>query len=169
MAITKRPGVTSFGAAGYVPILVTVFFSIIMLLPLGSVAITATMPHLVLISSFYWLSARPILLPYGACAAIGFFLDLWLGVPLGLNMIMLLCLRLFVLTQLKHYRGRSRVLYWGIFSALTFVLYLGSWGVTSITDGLMVPPEPVFTQWIVTVIAYPPVALVLGRLRRVMM
>ncbi|UTW54417.1 hypothetical protein [Kordiimonas sp. SCSIO 12610] len=165
----RKPLFASFGLVGFVPIIVTVAFAFIMLLPLGSVVTTAAMPHFVLISAFYWLSARPLLLPFGACAGIGFFLDLWLGVPLGLNMAILLCTRLFVITQLKHYRGRTRVLYWAIFAVLALVLYTGGWIVTSLVSGKMIPVQPVVSQWGVTVIAYAPVAFVLGRLRRLMM
>ncbi len=165
----KKPLFASFGMAGFVPIIATCVCAIIMLLPIGSVVTTAMMPHLVLISAFYWLSSRPLLLPFGACAGIGFFLDLWLGVPLGLNMAILLCTRLFVITQLKHYRGRSRVLYWAIFSILALVLYVVAWGITSLVSGDMIPIEPVARQWGATVIAYAPIALVLGRLRRLVM
>jgi rod shape-determining protein MreD len=165
----RKPTFASFGFAGFVPIISTVVCSLLMLLPLGSVVTTAMMPHMVMISAFYWLSSRPLLLPFGACAGIGFFLDLWLGVPLGLNMAMLLCMRLFVITQLKHYRGRSRVLYWAIFSLLALVLYAAAWGVTSVVHGGLIPVEPVVSQWGITVIAYAPLALVLGRLRRLVM
>lgn len=165
----KKPIFASFGLAGFVPIVATILCALLMLLPLGSVVTTAMMPHLVLISAFYWLSARPLLLPFGACAGIGFFLDLWLGVPLGLNMAMLLFTRLFVITQLKHYRGRTRLLYWAIFSVLSVALYAGAWAVTSLVNGEVIPVEPIISQWGVTVIAYAPLALVLGRLRRLMM
>ena len=56
-----------------------------------------------MISVFYWLSSRPLLMPYGACAILGFFLDLWLDVPMGMNMVLLLLTRLFVVnTPLAH-------------------------------------------------------------------
>ena len=92
---------------GLLPVVSAFFLAILMLVPIGTGAANVVVPHLVLIAVFYWLSSRPLLMPYGACAILGFWLDLWLEVPLGLNMLVLLLTRLFVLNQLKHYRGRE--------------------------------------------------------------
>jgi rod shape-determining protein MreD len=163
---TRRQGVTSFGAAGFVPLLSTLLLSMLMLLPLGSGLATYAMPHLALISVFYWLSSRPLLLPYGACALIGLFLDLWMGVPLGMNMILLLLTRLFVLSQLKHYKGRNRGVHWVVFSVLSLGLYILFWGIISVVSGALLSIESLVFQWLVTSFFYAPVAFVLGRLRR---
>ena len=156
----------SGGPIGLMPVGVTVLLAILMLLPIGSGVANVTMPHLVLISVFYWLSSRPLLMPYGACAAIGFALDLWLDVPLGLNMVLLLLARLFVLGQLKHYKGRNRVVHWAVFSVMAVALYALSWIIMSIVGGKLWPLKPLALQWLVTAFSYAPVAFVLGRLRR---
>jgi len=156
----------SSGAVGLVPLAVTLALAILMLLPIGSGVANVTMPHLVMISCFYWLSSRPLLMPYGACAIAGFALDLWLDVPLGLNMVLLLLARLFVLTQLKHFKGRNRLVYWAVFSTMSLGLYIISWVIISIVDGMLWPAKPLALQWLVTAFSYAPVAFVLGRLRR---
>ena len=156
----------SGGPVGLMPLGVTLFLAILMLLPIGSGVANVTMPHLVLISVFYWLSSRPLLMPYGACAAVGFALDLWLDVPLGLNMVLLLMARLFVLSQLKHYRGRNRVVHWLVFSVLALALYALSWVIISVVNGMLWPIKPLALQWLVTAFSYAPVAFILGRLRR---
>lgn len=155
-----------YGAAGLMPVGVTFVLAMLMLLPLGSGVAGYAMPHLVLISCFYWLSSRPLLMPYGACTLLGFFLDLWIGVPLGINIMMLLLARLFVLNQLKHYRGKNRGVHWVVFSVMAFGLFALAWIVTSLIAGEVLPVEPVFFQWLVTSFFYAPVAFVLGRLRR---
>ena len=165
----RRPAITSFGFAGLFPVLITLFMAALMLLPLGTGAANIAMPHLVLISVFYWLSSRALLMPYGACAALGFVLDLWLDVPMGLNMVLLLLTRLFVLNQLKHYKGRSRIVYWAIFTVLSLGLYLLAWLIMSIVYGTLWPIQPIAVQWGVTAFSYAPVAFVLGRLRRVVL
>ena len=165
----RRPTITSFGFAGLFPVLITGLMAALMLLPIGSGAANIAMPHLVLISVFYWLSSRPLLMPYGACATLGFLLDLWLDVPMGLNMVLLLLTRLFVLNQLKHYKGRSRLVHWAIFAVLTLGLYTLSWLLVSIVHGGLWSLRPLALQWGVTAFSYAPVAFVLGRMRRVVL
>lgn len=161
-----RQGIAFLGAAGLMPVAVTFLLAILMLVPIGSGVAGYAMPHLVMIACFYWLSWRPLLMPYGACMVLGLFLDLWLGVPLGVNIIMLLMTRLFVLNQLKHYKGKNRGVYWVVFSVMAFVLYILSWLIMSAVAGAMLAVDTVFLQWLVTSFFYAPVAFVLGRLRR---
>jgi len=156
----------SGGAAGLMPLGVTLFLAVLMLLPLGSGVANVTMPHLVLISVFYWLSSRPLLMPYGACAVVGLALDLWLDVPLGLNMVLLLLARLFVLSQLKHYRGRNRLVHWAVFAVMALTLYALSWAIMSAVNATLWPVRALALQWLVTAFSYAPVAFLLGRLRR---
>lgn len=163
---TQKQGIVFFGAAGLMPVAVTFLLAMLMLLPLGSGVSGFAMPHLVLISCFYWLSSRPLLMPYGACALLGLFLDLWIGVPLGINMGLLLLTRLFVLNQLKHYKGRNRGVHWVVFSVMAFGLFTLSWALTSLIEGEFLGIKAVFFQWLVTSFFYAPVAFVLGRLRR---
>lgn len=159
-------GIVSQGLAGLVPTVITLFLSALMLLPLGSGVAGYAMPHLAMISAFYWLSSRPLLLPYGACALIGILLDLWIGVPLGINMMMLLLVRLFVLNQLKHYRGRNRGVHWVVFSVMAFGLFVLSWLVMCMIAGSFLDIYPVLFQWLVTSFFYAPIAFLLGRIRR---
>lgn len=159
-------GTVFFGAAGLMPVTISIFLAMVMLLPLGSGVAEYAMPHLVLIACFYWLSWRPLLMPYGACMLLGLLLDLWIGVPLGVNIIMLLLTRLFVLNQLKHYKGKNRGVYWAVFSAMAFALFSLSWLLMSAVAGSILAVDAIFLQWLVTSFFYAPVAFVLGRLRR---
>ena len=157
---------TMLGFSGLMPVFVSFLLALIMLLPLGSGLADFVTPHLVMISCFYWLSWRPLLMPYGACMLLGIFLDLWLGVPLGVNIIMLLLTRLFVLNQLKHYKGKNRGVYWVVFSVMAFGFFAVSWLLMSAVQGVFLPVDTVLLQWLVTSFFYAPVAFILGRLRR---
>lgn len=152
--------------AAYMPVFLCFVAAIIMLLPLTERLDGVLMPHLVLISVFYWSVQRPLLMPYGACATIGLFLDLWLDVPLGLNMATLVVTRLFALNQLKFFRGRSRLLQWIVFSALALGLYFAAWLLTMLIGWQWRSPMPDLFQWLVTAFAYAPIAFLLGRVRR---
>lgn len=162
-----RPQATS--AMHIVPVAVTLVLAIIMLLPLGSGISGQAMPHLVMISCFYWLSSRPLTLPYGACAALGLLLDLWLGLPMGLNMAVLLLTRLFILNQLKYYRGKNRAVYWAVFSGMALVLFGLMWIVQSIVEGQLIDLNAVFFQWLMTSFFYAPIAFILSGIRRWLM
>ena len=162
----RRPTISRFGFSGFLPLLLTFIFALVMLLPIGSGVANVTMPHLVMISVFYWVGMRPLMMPYGACALIGLMLDLWLDVPLGLNILMLLLTRLFVLNQLKHYRGKSRMLQWGVFALMALVLYALAWLIMSMAAREFWTVLPLITQWLVTTFAYAPMVLLLGRVQR---
>ena len=149
------------------PILTLLLLAILMLLPVGSGASNVAMPHLVLIATFYWTVRHPVMLPYGACAGIGLVLDLWLSVPLGLNMMMLLLTRLFIISQHRYFRGQTRALQWAIFAATAFMLYGFAWILTAVAERQWLPVQPVITQWLITAFLYAPFTLVLARLRRV--
>ena len=168
MNTARSGGSVENGIANFAPLAATVFLALVMLLPVGTGVANVMMPHFVLIATFYWLLRRPALMPYGACAAIGFLLDLWLAVPLGLNMLMLLSIRLFILSQIKYLRGQTRLVQWLVFALFTLILYTLSWFAVALAKRDWLPVEPLFTQWLVTTLSYAPVALVIGRLRRVM-
>jgi len=165
----RRPVMATFGASGFLPLGFTFVLAIVMLLPIGTGLANVTMPHLVMISVFYWMTHRPLLMPYGACAILGFFLDLWLAVPLGLNMLLLLLTRLFIINQLKYFRGRSRFVYMSVFSGMSLGLFLLAWLVMSVVKGQMLSVRPVLLQWLITAFAYAPVGLLLSRMRRLLM
>lgn len=166
MRVEAKGGAGVSGLRSAIPIVTAFVAALIMLLPIGSGVDGITMPHLVLVCVFYWLSHRPMLVPYGACLGIGIFLDLWLGVPLGLNALMLILARVFVLNQLKFYRGRNRILYWLVFSLIALALFALSWVIVSLIAWQIVPPIPVLVQWLVTSLAYIPSAYFLSRFRR---
>lgn len=160
-------GAGQIGLVGtVVPVVCLLLAALIMLLPLAAHPVVVPIPHLVLIVGFYWLSHRPLHLPYGAVAAIGFFLDLWLGVPLGLNMLLLVLVRLFVLNQLKFYKGRSRLVHWWIFSVLALGLYVLSYVIVSIVRADFTNPLDFLLEWVLTSLFYVPVAYLMGRIRR---
>lgn len=153
------------GPRALIPAAVTFVLALVMLLPVGSGASGVWMPHLVLISTFYWASYRPVQMSYGVCAGVGLLLDLWLGVPLGLNICLLVLVRLFVLNLLKHYRGRSAFLYWSVFGVMALGIYILSWILTSLVHWTLFPVEGVALQWAITSFAYGPLILLLGRFR----
>ncbi|WND02767.1 hypothetical protein QGN29_00090 [Temperatibacter marinus] len=158
--------ISSFGAKGYVPLMVSLFLSALMLLPVGTGVSNLMMPHFALMCVFYWTSTRPLMMPYGACAIIGLMLDLWLNVPMGLNLLILVLARLFVINQIKYYKGRSRLIYWAVFAVLAAGLFTLSWALTSIVSGRVTAVEPILFQFLLTIFSYAIIGLLLGRIRR---
>lgn len=151
------------------PFIVTLFFSMIMLLPVGTSLGGISLPHFAMISVFYFASRRPLTMPYGTCALSGFMLDLWLDVPLGINILLLILIRFFVLNQLKYYRGRTRLVHWFIFAMLSLSLFTVSWAILSVFNWQLMAVIPFLLHWIVTAMAYAPVAVVLGFIRKGLM
>ncbi len=162
----RRPTMTHFGIAGYLPLIVGIILSSLMLLPIGTGVSTIPMPHFALMCVFYWSCSRPLLMPYGATAIMGFILDLWLEVPLGLNVLILVLARLFVMNQIKYFNGKSLLVYMGVFSVMCSGLFALMWVITSIIKGQFMPLEPMFYQLLLTLLLYPVVGFALGRVRR---
>lgn len=156
----------SYGLRGYVPLVLSLILSALMLLPVGTGLSNVSMPHFAMICVFYWTSTRPLMMPYGACALLGLMLDLWLDVPMGLNMLILVLARLFVMNQIKYFKGRSRLVYWGVFSLMAIALYTLAWVINSLIAGHMILIQPVFQQLLLTIFSYALIGLVLGRIRR---
>ena len=159
-------GMGGGGLAGFIPLLVTVVFAFLMLLPIGTGASSFAFPNLPMIAVFYWTCHRPLSMPLGAAVIAGLIMDLWMNVPLGLNMLMLLLLRAGVLAQLKHFKGRGAMTYWMVFAVIIVGIFVTGWVASSFAENRFIPPLPLIQQYAVTVFAYPLVAWILGRIRR---
>jgi len=152
-----------------IPPVITMVLAILMLVPVGSNLAGVVLPHFAMISTFYWMSRRPMLMSYESCAVIGLFLDLWMGGFLGLNMLLLILVRFFVMNQLKFYRGRSRFVHWMVFTLLSFFLFVLHWLVAAVMTSSIHPPQPFLAHWVVTALAYAPIGLMLGWVRRLVL
>ena len=148
-----------------VPMLTSLVAALIMLLPLGTTTASYAMPHLVLITIFYWSYHRPLQMPLGGVAVIGLFLDLWLAVPLGLNMLLALMVRVFVMAQLRHLRGRSAFVQWAIFAMMIAGMSIVAWIVVSFVFREFIDILPVLKQALLTVFFYPLITMMLNRIR----
>ncbi len=156
----------SFSPKSFIPMLTAVVAALLMLLPLGTTTASYAMPNLVLIVIFYWAYTRPLQMPLGGVALIGLFLDLWLAVPLGLNMLLAILTRIFVLAQLRHLRGRSSFVQWAIFAIMIAGLSIIAWFAVSFIFREFISFVPVLKQALLTIFVYPVVAMVLGRIRQ---
>ncbi len=165
----KAESISIFGSSGFaglVPLGITVFFTILMMLPIGTGASSFAFPHLPLIAVFYWTCHRPMAMPLGAAAFAGLLLDLWMNVPMGLNILMLLMVRAGALSQLKYFKGRSGIIYWIVFAAGALLNYAVAWAASSYASNQIMPPLPLLQQYVITIFAYPPTAWLLNRIRK---
>lgn len=155
----------NFTPKSMVPIITGIVAAMIMILPLGTTTAAYAMPHLVLMTIFYWTNYRPMQMTLGGAALIGIFLDLWLAVPLGLNMLLAISTRVFVMEQLRHLRGRSPFVQWAIFAILIVGLSVISWALVSFVYREFIAFLPVLKQALLTIFIYPIVAMLLSRIR----
>jgi rod shape-determining protein MreD len=155
----------NFTPKSLVPMITAIVAALIMILPLGTTTASYAMPHLVLMTIFYWSNYRPIQMPLGGVALIGLFLDLWLAVPLGLNMLLALLTRVFVMAQLRHLQGRSPFVQWAIFAILITGLSIISWVLVSFVYREFIAIMPAVKQGLLTIFIYPLVTMVLSRIR----
>lgn len=123
-------------------------------------------PGFVLMAVYHWSIYRPDLLPFFAVFLAGLALDLLNGAPLGVSSLVFLIARAVVLSQRKHFVGRSFAVVWAGFLALVAAAEALEWLLASALHGMVLDPRPFLFQAVLTVALYPLVSYLLARVQR---
>ncbi len=87
-------------------------------LPVHIPGLSGVMPMLPLMSVYYWALFRPDLLPVGTAFAIGLTNDILVGMPLGVNALVLASVQRLATTQRRFFLARSFLASWLAFALL---------------------------------------------------
>jgi len=112
-------------------------------------------PAMSFMAIYYWSIYRPDKLPYAATFCLGLFQDLIVGTPLGMTALVLLLIQGTVASQRRFFHGKPFFVVWWGFSFVMPASAGFSWVISSIYLGGVVPPLPLITQTIFTVLLYP--------------
>jgi rod shape-determining protein MreD len=137
-------------------------------LPVGLPSLTVVMPVFTLMSIYYWTLSRPELMAAPFIFLIGLFQDSLSGAPMGLSAIVFLSGHYFVISQRRLLTGQSFALTWFGFSVLALMASTLAWIIVCIFYSLIVPVGPSAIQAFLTIVLYPPVALGLAQVQRLL-
>ena len=111
--------------------------------------------NLVLMAVFYWAVHRPDLLPPVTVFLIGLLQDILVGMPPGMNVLLLLAVRTLAVSQGRVFRGRSFVILWWGFGMVAVASAFVLWGLMSVYVIALVDPVPGLFQAAATTALFP--------------
>jgi rod shape-determining protein MreD len=121
-------------------------------------------PMLPVIALFFWVVHRPGLMSPWVAFALGLVHDALAGTPLGMNALVFVVVHAVVAQQRHHLLERPFVLGWAAFAAVALLASLLKWMLASLYHLTPVGFDPVIAQLLGTILLYPVLAWLLGRL-----
>ena len=115
-------------------------------------------PSFALIGVFFWTIKQPELMPIGAAFLLGVIPDLWSGGPPGVQALMLILTRIFLIGQRRFIFGRSILVVWLVFGLVAMLWGFLSWVLASLYLGHALSLVPVIVQVLITIAIYPPMS-----------
>ena len=146
-----------------VPSLTCVFALFVMTAPL--VTSIPLMPHLALLTVLVWGLFQPQLMPPHVALILGVLTDGVLGLPLGVNAVLMPLMAVAIGALERRYGHRPYALDWGLAAILVLVYQFLAWQLFGFIDGES-PFAPLLWQTMTTVLAYPVVVAIIARIQR---
>jgi len=122
-------------------------------------------PELGLIAIFVWATFQPSLMPPWAAFLIGLVADLLFAQPLGVNATLFALIAGFVRWFEVRYGHHAHIFDWALALALVAGFEIGSWLLMDL-GGQPTALAPLGWQWLTSLLAYPAVSALCGRLQR---
>lgn len=146
-----------------VPLLTCLFALFLMTAPL--VTSSPSMPHLALLTVLVWGLFQPALMPPHVALVLGVLTDAVLGLPLGVNAVLMPLMAVTVGALERRYGHRPYALDWALAGLMVFVYQLLAWQLFGFIDGES-PFAPLLWQMMTTILAYPIVVAMIARIQR---
>ena len=129
--------------------------SLVFALPLRIAGLQLPEPVFALVPAFAWAAIRPSILPPFALLALGVFLDLLWGAPLGLWPLSLMAAYGFTFSMRPSLSGQSFIALWAWYAAACTVAFVTGMVLTSILTGAVPSLIGVALQWLVSAALFP--------------
>lgn len=141
---------------GLIPFILCLALMFLTILPYQMPFLHMVTPSFALLGVFYWTVNRPEAMPLAAAFILGLIPDLWSGGPPGLQALMLVLTRGFLLSQRRFIVGRSILVGWLAFSLVAVMWGILIWAFASLYLGYLLNIIPVLVQVLLTIAIYPP-------------
>lgn len=126
----------------------------------------AVAPAFAVMAVYCWAVWRPEYLPYAGVFAVGLFEDLVRGTPLGTGALALLAVQGFAWAQHGLLRTRGFDVLWMGFALTALIAAAVTWGAVAFAYRTAISPWPGAMQYVLTVAAFPALAVLLLRIER---
>jgi len=118
----------------------------------GHVSVT---PYFVLMAVYYWGLHRPDLMPAYVVFIAGLMQDALEGEPFGVNAFVLIAVYWLVVSQQRHFGGRSFLVVWSGFAAAALMAEVLRWMLVSFLLAMAVAPWTAMLEFFLTIMFYP--------------
>jgi len=146
-----------------VPALTSLFLLLLMTAPLPLPL--PVFPELGLLGIFVWATFQPRLMPPWVAFLIGLVADLLFAQPLGVNATLFALAAGFVRVFERRYGHHAHGFDWAMAVAVVAGFELGSWALMDLA-GQPMALGPLGWQWLTSLLAYPVVTALCGRIQR---
>lgn len=126
---------------------------------------TPSMPHLALLTVLVWGLFQPALMPSHVALLLGVLTDAALGLPFGINAVLMPAMAIAVAALERRYGHRPYALDWALAGLLVLVYQFLAWRLLGFV-GADMPFAPLLWQAVTTVLAYPPVVAIIAHVQR---
>jgi rod shape-determining protein MreD len=151
------------------PAALTVLMVLVSAVPLHIPGIGHMMPHLALISIYYWEMFCPGLMPFTFLMVLGLIEDTLHGMPLGVSSAVNIVFALMLIREQRTFGNARFKAVWLGFSLLSFLALALEWVIVSFYYGGILPVEAHLLRWVATCLCYPPLHLLLTRIQRTLL
>ena len=145
------------------PFGLTMLLLLIGVVPLHVPGFGAVTPVLPLITVFHWALYRPQLMPAVAVFAIGLLQDALTGTPIGVSAAVFVLVHGVVNTQRRFFFGKSFAIAWLGFALVSSAAFVLTWVLVSAFYGVLIQPQALFFQALLTLGCFPLLAWALLR------
>ena len=146
------------------PLIVALVATFLMMTPVNLLSVPA--PDIALIAVFFWAISGPAFLPAWAVLLLGLTQDFATGAPIGFWALIYLVAYGFTLSQRVFFTGRTGLGAWLGFTLVAVLAAAVAWVLGSIVYMRWLPPGQIWSQALVSIVAYWPVSKVFGLVRR---
>ena len=150
---------------GLTPFVVTLSLAVLTIIPLRIPDFAPVTPALTVIAVYYWSIYRPDLLPMAAVFGVGLFPDALAGTPLGLTSLVLSLVQYVVIAQRRFFHSKTFLVEWWGFLLVAPGAALVSWLLASLYFGVLVAPQPLGFQLLLSIALYPCLAWLFIRIQ----
>jgi len=150
-----------------VPVLTTLLFVLVSVVPLHIPGFAVVTPAFALMAVYHWTIYRPDLLPPATVFAAGLLLDLLNGTPyVGTSSLSLLLARSVLMGQRRFFINRLFPVLWAGFLGTTAAVVAFEWALVGILHGAPLGVRPFVFEAALTVASFPVGSYFLARAQR---
>lgn len=119
---------------------------------------------MIVIGIFYWALFRPKIVPAWMVFLFGLLVDIFSGLPLGLNALIFVLLKWLVRDQRHVLVGQSFWALWVGFSVVFIFVIIGEWSIMSLFARQILEFEATLWNYALGVLLFPPLLYILNKL-----